>query len=72
MFSGTASVNMDSKRLAVHLRLGCGSRSITPPAPLLAKTRDVQCVLHGQRSLAAVIYEAMNVCKNLRFIKGLL
>ena len=65
-------MNTDNKRLAVHLRLGCGSRSITPPVPLLAKTRDAQCVLHGQVSLAAVIHEAMNYCNNLRFIKGLL
>ena len=38
---------------------------------------DVQSVLHGQVSLVAVspicvIYEAMNGCKNLKIIKGLI
>ena len=45
--------------------------SITTPVSLLANELDVQSALHGQVSLAAVnqicvIYEAMNVCKNLK------
>ena len=53
-----------------HVRLGCGSLSITTPVSLLANEFDVRSVLHGQVSLAAVnqicaIYEAMNGCKGL-------
>ena len=57
--------------LALHVRLGCGSLSITIPVPLLANEIDVRSVLHGEVSLAAVnqscvIHEAMNGCKNLK------
>ena len=63
--------NRANKRLVLHLRLGCGSLSITTPISLLANEFDVQSVLHGQVSLAAVnqicvIDEAMNGCKNLK------
>ena len=55
-------------RLALHVRLGCGSLSITTPVSLLANELDVRSMLHGQVSLAAVnhicvIHEAMNGCK---------
>ena len=58
-------------RLVLHVRLGCGSVSITTPEPLMAYEFDVRSVLHGKMSLAAVnlicvIHEAMNGCKNLK------
>ena len=58
-------------RLVLHVRLSCGSLSITAPVSLLANEFDVRSVLHGQVSLAAVnqiyaIHEAMNGCKNLK------
>ena len=63
--------------LVLHVRLGCGWLSITTPVSLLANDFDVRSILHGQESLAAVsqicvVHEAMNDCKNLRFIKVLL
>ena len=44
---------------------------ITTPVSLLTNEFDVQSILHGQVSLAAVsqiyvIHEAMNGCKNLK------
>ena len=55
----------------IHMRLKCGSLSITTPVSLLANEFDVWSVLHGQVSLAAVnqicvIHEAMDGCKNLK------
>ena len=55
----------------LHVRLGCGSLSITTPVSLLTNEFDVRSVLHGQVRLAAVnqmcvIHEAMNGCKNQR------
>ena len=52
----------------MHMRLGCGSLSITTPVSLLVNAFDVRSVLHGQVSLAAVNqicvnHEAMNGCK---------
>ena len=49
----------------------CGSLSITTPVSLLVNEFDVQSILHGQVSLAAVkqicvIHEAMKGCKNLK------
>ena len=47
----------------------CGSLSITTPVSLLANEFDVQSVLHGQVSLAAVnqvCVKVMNGCKNLK------
>ena len=54
--------------LVLHVRLGCGSMSITTPVSLLANEFDVRSVLHGQVNLAAVnqmcvVHEAMNRCK---------
>ena len=43
-----------NKRLVLHLRLRCGSLSITTQVSLLANGFDVRSVLHGQVSLAAV------------------
>ena len=43
-----------NKRLVLHLRLRCGSLSITTPVSLPADEFDVQSVLHRQVSLAAV------------------
>ena len=59
---------MEKKTLDLHVRLVHGSLSITRPISLLANEFDVQSVLHGQVSLAAinliyVIHEAMNGCK---------
>ena len=56
-----------SKRLVLHVRLRCGSLSITTPVPLLANEFDVRSALHGQVSLAAVnqvcvVHGAMNRC----------
>ena len=60
-----------NKRLVMHVRLWCGSLSVTTPASLLANELDVRSILHGQVSLAAVnhvcvIHEAINGCKNLK------
>ena len=57
-----------NKRLVLHVRLRCGSLSITTPVSPLANEFDVRSDLHGQMSLAAVnqicvIHEAMNGCK---------
>ena len=51
--------------------LRCGLLSITTPVSLLANEFNVQSILHGQVSLAAVSQihvfdEAMNGCKNLK------
>ena len=63
--------NRAKKRLVLHVRLRCGSLSITTPVLLLANVFDVRSVLHRQVSLAAVnqiclIHESMNSCKNLK------
>ena len=60
-----------NKKLVLHVQLGCTSLSITTPVSLLPNEFDVQSVLHGQVSLAAVnqsfvIHLAMNGCKNLK------
>ena len=41
-----------NKKLVLHVRLWCGSLSITAPVSLLANEFDVRSVLHGQMSLA--------------------
>ena len=41
-------------RLVLHVRLMCGSLSITTPVSLVANEFDVQSVLQGQVSLVAV------------------
>ena len=58
--------------LVLHVRLRCGSLSITTPVPFPVNEFGVRSVLHGEVSLAAVnqihvIHEAtgMNSCKNL-------
>ena len=53
--------------LALHVRLGCGSLSITIPVSLLPNEIDVRSVLHGQVSLAAVnqscvIHDSLKDC----------
>ena len=68
------TTNRANKKLVSHVRLPCGSQSITTPVSLLANEFDVQSVLHEQVSLAAVnqicvIHETMNGCKNLRIHK---
>ena len=68
----TRTANEANKRLVLHVRLGCGSLSITTTVSLLANEFDVRNVLPGQVSFAAVnqicvIHEAMNSCKNLFF-----
>ena len=62
---------MANKRLVLHVRLRCGSLSITTPVSLLANEFEDRSVLHGQVRVAAVnqicvIHEAMNGCKNLK------
>ena len=57
--------------LVFHVGLRCGLLSITTPVSLLANEFDVQSVLQGQVSLAAVnqiyvFHEAMNSCKSLK------
>ena len=69
--AGTRTADGANKRLVLHVRLGCGSLSITTPVSLLANEFDVRSVLHRQGSLAAVNqicinYEDMNCCKNLK------
>ena len=77
--SGTASLNTDSQwrkqEPVLHVRLGCGSLSITMPVLLPANDLDVGSVLHGQVTLAAVnqicvIHEAMNSCVNLKIFEN--
>ena len=56
--------------LVFHVRLRCGSLSLTTPVSLLANEFDVRSVWRGQVSLVAAnqtcaIHEAMNGCKNL-------
>ena len=46
----TRTANGANKRLVLHVRLRCGSLSITPPVSLLVNEFDVQRVLHGQMS----------------------
>ena len=63
-------MNTDSQWLALHMRLRCGSLSITTQVSLLANEFDVRSLLHKQVSLAAVnqisvIHEAMSGSKNL-------
>ena len=65
----TRTANGANKILVLHVRLRCGSLSITTPVSLLANEIDARSVLHWQVSLAAVnqiyvIHEAMNGCKN--------
>ena len=61
-----------SKQTAcLHVRVRCGSLSITTPVSLLVNEFDVPSVLHVQVSLAAVnpiyvFHENMNGCKNLK------
>ena len=67
------SINGANKRLVLHVRIRCGSMSITTQVSLLANEFDARSVLHGQVSLAdvnqiCVIHEAMNGCKNLKKI----
>ena len=55
----------------MHVRLRCGSLSITTPVSFLTNEFDVRSILHGQVSLAAVnqiyvFHEAMNRSKNLK------
>ena len=62
--------------LILHVRLRCGSLSITTPVSLLANEFDVRSVLHGQVSLAAVnqicvIHEVINGCKSLKIYERL-
>ena len=67
MLTGTA--NGANKKLVLHVRLRCGSLSITTPLQLLANEFDIRGVLHEQVSFAAVnqncvFHGAMNGCKN--------
>ena len=60
-----------TRGLFLHVRLRCGSLSITTLVTLLANEFGVRSVLHGQVSLAAVnqicvIHEAMNCCESLK------
>ena len=69
--SGPRTANGANKRLVLHVRLRCGSPSITTPVSLPANAFDVRSVLYGQVSLATVnqinvIHEAMTGCKNLK------
>ena len=57
-----------NNRLVLHMRLGCGSLSITAPVSLLEYEFDVRSILLGQAGLATVnqmyvVHEAMNGCK---------
>ena len=64
----TRTANGANKKLVLHVRLRCGSLSITAPRSILANEFDVRSILHGQMSLAAVnqvcvIHEGMNSTK---------
>ena len=65
-------MNTDSheaiNRLVLHVKIRCGSLSITTP---VGNEFDVRSILHGQVNLAAfnhifVVHEVMNVCKKLK------
>ena len=63
--------NGANKRLVLHVRLRCGSLSITTLVSLLGNEFDVQNILHGQVSLADVnqiyvIHKAIHSCNNLK------
>ena len=65
------AANRAYKRCVLHVRLRCGSLSITTPVTLLANEFDVRSVLYGQVGLAAVyhiyvFHDAVNGCKNLK------
>ena len=65
------TANGANKRLVFHVRLRCGSLSITTPVSHHANEFDVRTELHGQVDLAAanqifVVHEAMNGCKILK------
>ena len=67
----TWTTNGANKRLVLHVRIRCGSLSITTPVSLLVNEFNVRSVLHGQVSLAAVnqifvSHEAIDGCKNLK------
>ena len=67
----TQTANGANKKLVLHVQFRSGSLSITTPVSLLANEFDVQSILHGQVSLAAVnqmcvVNEAMIGCKNLK------
>ena len=68
---GTANEANNGLVLQDSVQNRCGSLSITTPLSLLANEIDVQSILHGHVSLAAVnhIYvfrEVMNSSKNLK------
>ena len=68
---------MVQQEACIVARLRCGSLSITTPVSLLANEFDVRSVFYGQVRQAAVnqiyvIHEAMNGCKDLKIINGLL
>ena len=50
----TQTANGANKKLDLHVRLRCGSLSITTPVLHLTNEFDFQSKLHGQVSLAAV------------------
>ena len=50
----TRTANGANKKIVLHVRLRCGSLSITTPVSHLANKFDVQSELHGQVSLSAV------------------
>ena len=63
-----SQINVANKKLVLHVRLRCGSLSITTPLSRLANDFIVRSELHGQVSLAfvnqiCVVHEAMNGCK---------
>ena len=65
------TANGANKKLVLHVRIRCGSLSITTPVSLLEYEFDVQSPLHRQVSLVGinqiyVIHEAMKGCKNLK------
>ena len=70
------TANGANKKLVLHVRLRCGSLSITTPVPQMANEFDVRGVLHGQVSFAAVyqvciFHEGMNGCKNLKCFESM-
>ena len=47
------TANGANKRLVLHVRIRCGSQSVTITVSLLANEFDVRSELHGQVSFAA-------------------
>ena len=70
MEKGNSQLEQANKRFVLHVRLRCGSLSITKSVSLLANEFDVRSVLHRQVSLAAVNQSLCKSCGYERLQKS--